>query len=236
MKSEKKSRDSYRPGHRKRLRERYFENGIQSLTDIDIVELLLTFGVPRTDMRAQAIEILNKFGSLYSVFNAEKAELAQINGVGDSAAFGILFTAAAYKRAYHESVEKIEIKIDNYNKAVKELEKKMSVSLGALKDEHVYSLYLDNAGHVLKYEAISKGTVGQAEVYPRKILETALLKKASSVILVHNHPSDNPQPSETDITLTKKIEKVLSTAEISLLDHIIVSKSGIYSFRENGFF
>lgn len=236
MKSQKKNRDSYRPGHRKRLRQKYLEQGISSLSDTDVVELLLTFGVPRKDMRAQAMEILRKFGSLYAVFNAAQEELTKFDGVGESAAFGIMFAADSYKRAHEESVKKIEIRIDNYKKAVKEIEERFSCSLGALKDEHVYSIFLDNAGHVLELYTVSEGTVGQADVYPRKILERALLMKASSVILVHNHPSQNPEPSETDLALTNRIENILSSIDISLLDHIIVTKKTIYSFRENGFF
>ncbi|MBN1149617.1 RadC family protein [candidate division WOR-3 bacterium] len=232
MKSSKSNPDKHRQGHRKRLRDQYLSEGIDSLSDTDIVELLLTVGRPRQDMRPQAKEILKQFKTLHEVFNADKEDLISFSGVKEHAAFGILFTAECYKRALKQNIK--TKKIRNSKDAVDEIEKNLCPSIGSLKDEHVYSIFLNNAGSVLELFTVSEGTVGQADVYPRKIMERALLKKASSVILIHNHPSQNPEPSQADVILTEKIEKILSGIEISLLDHIIVTEKKAYSFRENG--
>lgn len=226
-----KNREEYRKGHRIRLREKFLEKGIDSLSDVEIIELLLSFGQPRSDVKIQARELIKKYKNLYSVLSASDEELQTISGIGPKNIFGILFVSACYKKAVSQRIK--GEKISNHLMAKTVIENNFNIILGNLKDEHVYLLMLDNGNRVQEIIRLSEGTVGRAELYPRKVLENAIKNKAASVILVHNHPSGIKEPSDQDILITKNLAEVLNKVDISILDHIIVTDSDIYSFKEN---
>lgn len=218
-------------GHRKRLRDKFLKNGIENLTEIEIIELMLSLSCTSKDVKIQAKELLKKFGTLDKIINAEISQLVEIEGIGKQLLFGIKFIPACYKRIAEKKL--IKKKIKNFDDAIKAVEESLSIKLSDLKEEVVYIIFLDNGNRVTNLEKISKGTVGQAVLYPREVLKSAIINSSASVILIHNHPSGLSEPSDQDIEITKKINSILKNLEISLLDHIIVADKDIFSFKQN---
>ncbi|MGC9365584.1 MAG: RadC family protein [bacterium] len=224
-------REKYRKGHRKRLRDKFLQQGIDSLSDVEVVELLLTMGQPRGDVKIQSRQLIRKFKNLYGVLTASGDQLRTIEGIGPNNIFGISFVSACYKKAMSQSLRKS--KISNYIEAKQLVEKTFNVILGSLKDEQIYLILLNNGNKVEQVKLLSDGTVGRAELYPRKVLEQAINHKAASIILIHNHPSGIEEPSDQDIIITKRLKESLENIDVYILDHIIVARNKIFSFREN---
>ena len=225
------NRERYRKGHRKRLRDKFLQQGINSLSDVEVVELLLTMGQPRGDVKIQSRQLIRKFKNLYGVLTASADQLRTIDGIGPNNIFGINFVSACYKKAMSQSLRKS--KISNYIQAKQLVEKTFNVILGNLKDEQIYLILLNNGNKVEQVKLLSDGTVGRAELYPRKVLEQAIKHKAASIILIHNHPSGIEEPSDQDILITKRLRLALENIDVYILDHIIVTRNKIFSFREN---
>lgn len=225
------NRERYRKGHRKRLRDKFLQQGINSLSDVEVVELLLTMGQPRGDVKIQSRQLIRKFKNLYGVLTASADQLRTIDGIGPNNIFGINFVSACYKKAMSQSLRKS--KISNYIQAKQLVEKTFNVILGNLKDEQIYLILLNNGNKVEQVKLLSDGTVGRAELYPRKVLEQAIKNKAASIILIHNHPSGIEEPSDQDILITKRLRLALENIDVYILDHIIVTRNKIFSFREN---
>jgi len=215
--------------HRKRLREKYLTSGIEAFHEYEVLELLLTYAISRKNVKPQAKEFLREFGSLKGVVDADIGDLIKIKGVGkDSAILLKLVKEIAALYLKQKAKEKRQVSCTT------ELLDFCRTVMGAKKDEEFCVIYLDAQNQIIEFETIQKGIVNQAVVYPRQVLESALKKKASAIILAHNHPSGHVRPSDADIRLTKTIQETAKVLDILVHDHIIIGENRFFSFREEG--
>ncbi len=217
-------------GHRERLRERYKENGLKGFNDINALELLLFYALPRKDTNPLAHELLNWFGSLQAVFSASVEELKDVPGISDSSAILIKLVPDICRLARITETSKGKGITDS------------SLASGFLiprfmfeESEKVIMLSLDSAKKVKACTDISSGVVNSVDLNIRLIVETALKNKASSVILAHNHPDGDTSPSREDRETTTRIRDSLKLVDIPLVDHIIVSGNDYFSFCDAGY-
>lgn len=215
--------------HRQRLREKYLEVGLEGFHDYEIIEFLLTYGIPQKDVKPLAKELIKRFGGLKGVIDADMEELKQVKGLGPHSAILIkLVKDIGSFYLLQKAQERPQVS------CTAELLNFCKTSMGALKDEEFRVCYLDAQNRILNFETIQEGVVNQAVVYPRKVIEKALLYKASAIILVHNHPSGHVRPSDADIRLTRTIQETARTLDILVHDHIIIGENRFFSFREEG--
>ena len=223
-------------GHRERIREKFLKNGIDGFAEYEILELLLTYCIPRKDTKPIAKELLNKFKSLDNVFKADFDKLSAIDGLGkNSIAFLKLIgdlPSIIYKDELKNKklVDKETLKISNKDILLKYLRNKIAYE----EIEKFYVLYLSSSNEVIEFEENSVGTLDRSSVYPREIYKKIINLNAKSVILAHNHPSDNITPSKCDIELTNEIAKGLKNFGALLIEHIIITKNSYFSFLEEG--
>lgn len=218
-------------GHRVRLRERFVKSGLGGFADHEVVELLLTLAIPRSDVKQPAKALLARFGNLRAILDAPAAELQSIPGIGTVApvALAIIKTAAAlYLQQSAESHDSLAepTKLADF----------WRVRIGSLSNEVFEVAYLDSGYRLLRagVERLEEGTVDRAAVYPRRVVEAALRNGAYAIALAHNHPNGLIQPSEQDKVLTRAIVLGAETVGIRVLDHLIVSADSAFSFREVG--
>ena len=223
-------------GHRERIKEKFLKNGIDGFAEYEILELLLTYCIPRKDTKPIAKELLNKFKSLDNVFKADFDKLSAIDGLGkNSIAFLKLIgdlPSIIYKDELKNKklVDKETLKISNKDILLKYLRNK----IGDEEIEKFYVLYLSSSNEVIEFEENSVGTLDRSSVYPREIYKKIINLNAKSIILAHNHPSDNITPSKCDIELTNEIAKGLKNFGALLIEHIIITKNSYFSFLEEG--
>lgn len=215
--------------HRERLRQKFLTAGIAAFHEYEAVEFLLTCAIPRRDVKPQAKTLLRKFGSLRAIVDAEIGDLERISGVGKKSAIVIKFIkefAAFY--LMQKAKEKPQIACTS------ELLDFVRMAMGGKKDEEFCVIYLDAQNQIIEFETVQQGIANQAVVYPRQVLEKALQKKASALILAHNHPSGHVRPSDADIRLTRTIQETARALDILIHDHIIIGENRFFSFREEG--
>ena len=215
--------------HRKRLRQKFLTAGIGAFHEYEVVELLLTCAIPRGDVKPQAKALLREFDSLKGIVDAEIEDLIRIKGLGNASAIVIKFIkdiAALY--LLQKAKEKTQVSCTT------ELLDFCRAAMGTKKDEEFCVIYLDAQNQILDSEPIQKGIANQVVVYPKQVLERALRRKASALILVHNHPSGHVRPSDADIRLTKTIQETAKALDILIHDHIIIGENRFFSFREEG--
>lgn len=215
-------------GHRQRLRER-FMTGDTSLADYEFLELLLGYAIPRKDVKPLAKKLLQIFSTLNGVMDASPDDLVAVPEIGMTAA-ALIKVVRKMGTLYLEEKAKEKVQIS----CTEELMNYCRSLFGGVKDERFCVIYLTSRNRIIDMEVIAQGIVNQAVVYPRKVLEGALQKKAAAIILVHNHPSGYPEPSPADIQLTHSIIKSASVLNISVHDHLIVGTDNAFSFREEG--
>ena len=215
--------------HRERLRQKFLTAGMAAFHEYEAVEFLLTCAIPRRDVKPQAKALLRKFGSLRGIVDAEIGDLERISGVGKKSAIVIKFIkefAAFY--LMQKAKEKPQIACTS------ELLDFVRMAMGGKKDEECCVIYLDAQNQIIEFETVQQGIANQAVVYPRQVLEKALRKKASALILAHNHPSGHVRPSDADIRLTRTIQETARALDILIHDHIIIGENRFFSFREEG--
>lgn len=219
-----------REGHRQRLRDKFLEHGLEKLTEAEVLELLLSFGTPRRDCKLTARAMLEKYGTLRDVFEAEPGELASIPGAGPA-------NIVAVKLVHAIAGKYLEKRLINRNY--------LSSSIQVLeylrhdlesRDKEIFKvIHLNSDNMVLAVEDISLGSISEAYVHPREVMERAIALHSSSLVFVHNHPSGGIEPSEDDQRLTRRLVHVAYLAEMKVMDHIILGHGGDYfSFRDNG--
>lgn len=217
-------------GHRHRLRQSYIESGAAGMHDHQLLELLLTFAIPRRDTNPIAHSLLGKsgFGSLAEVLNADPRELMAIDGIGESAAVLLSLVGALSKKAL--------VKRDINNMPVlKSPGSAMSFCKSLpFKDtyESMYLICMDKKFRVINYRLIGVGSRDEVSVYPRVIAECALKCGAQNVVLSHNHPSGVIKPSVADYTTTLAVMTALNTVGVRLCDHVIVSGDSTHSISQ----
>ena len=223
-------------GHRERIKEKFLKNGIDGFAEYEILELLLTYCIPRKDTKPIAKELLNKFKSLDNIFKADFDKLFAIDGLGkNSIAFLKLIgdlPSIIYKDELKNKklVNKEILKISNKDILLNYLRNK----IGYEEKEKFYVIYLSSSNEVIEFEENSVGTLDRSSVYPREIYKKVINLNAKSIILAHNHPSDNITPSKSDIELTNEIAKGLKNFGALLIEHIIITKNSYFSFLEEG--
>ena len=223
-------------GHRERIKEKFLKNGIDGFAEYEILELLLTYCIPRKDTKPIAKELLNKFKSLDNVFKSDFDKLSAVDGLGkNSIAFLKLIgdlPSIIYKDELKNKklIDRETLKILNKDILLNYLRNK----IGYEEIEKFYVIYLSSSNEVIEFEENSVGTLDRSSVYPREIYKKIINLNAKSVILAHNHPSDNITPSKSDIELTNEIAKGLKNFGALLIEHIIITKNSYFSFLEEG--
>lgn len=233
-------------GHRKRLRQRFERAGLDAFHDYEAVELLLTLAIPRRDVKEQAKEAIKRFGSFRGVLDAPIEELRQIPQIGEVAPIAIRFIKEAASR-YLQPQAQDDLSLAQSKPGFRKpkpdtisldqsdlLLSYCRAELGAEPDEVFKVIYLDSRLRVIDRETIVRGTIDRATIYPRQVMANALRKGASSLVFIHNHPSEDVSPSDHDKTLTRALVLAARTLDIAVLDHIIVSKDEVFSFRKEG--
>ena len=223
-------------GHRERIKEKFLKNGIDGFAEYEILELLLTYCIPRKDTKPIAKDLLNKFKTLDNVFKADFDKLSVIDGLGNnSIAFLKLIgdlPSIIYKDELKNKklIDRETLKISNKDILLNYLRNK----IGYEEKEKFYVIYLSSSNEVIEFEENSVGTLDRSSVYPREIYKKVINLNAKSIILAHNHPSDNITPSKSDIELTNEIAKGLKNFGALLIEHIIITKNSYFSFLEEG--
>jgi DNA repair protein RadC len=217
--------------HRKRLRGRFMAAGIQSLADYEVVELLLTLAIPRSDVKRPAKELIARFGNLRGILDAPIEKLREVRGIGSVAPVALRIIREAATLYLQQVAERRDSLAEP-----EVLNSFWRSRIGALPNEVFQVGYLDTAYQLLPdgVETLEEGTVDRATVYPRRVAEAALRRKAAAVVFAHNHPNGNVQPSEHDKVLTRALVLALQAIQIKVLDHLIVSPDSVFSFRKEG--
>lgn len=215
--------------HRQRLRDRFSRTNGKGLSGYELLELLLTYAIPRRDVKPLAKKLIKKYGSVSGVLDADLKELESFQGLGEVSA-----TLIRLVKEMFVSYAKEEMMRGDALTSPQLVVDFAKTLLAGLPNEVFMVLYLNAKNEVLSFEEISEGTVNKVAVYPRRIVESALKNKSLGIILVHNHPSGYTRPSEEDLALTKAILSAVETVDIKVLDHIVVGKSNYFSFMEMG--
>ncbi len=217
-------------GHRRRLREKFIKSGISGFHDYEIIELLLTLGTPRKDCKQQAKKAIKKFKSLKGVLEAPMDKLQEIDGIGPHNSFGIKVFQEISERYLKERIigKKIQLKS---SKAVYDY---LFQSMQKNEREIFKVLFLDAKNKIINTEDLFEGSLDSSVVYPREIMKKAINYNSVSLIFVHNHPSGNPEPSQSDKDITKNLVNAGNVMQIKILDHIIIGDNKYYSFADEG--
>jgi DNA repair protein RadC len=217
-------------GHRGRLRERYLREGLDNFEDHQVLELLLFQAVPQIDTNPLAHMLMQRFGSLSAVLEDDPKDLAAVKGVGSNAAVFLSMIPQVTRRYLLDRIRHTRNPLNTSEAAAEYL-----VPLMAGRSEEVfYVICLDSQLKVLYPELISEGTVKDAYVHPRHVVEAAVRHKAASVILAHNHPAGTVKPSHHDHNITKRLVQALGGIDIKVVDHVIVAGEQVYSFAREG--
>ena len=215
-------------GHRNRIKERFLKSSKGSLSDLELLELMLFWSIPRKDVKPIANILINSFGSLGGLVNASYNRLASTKEISKSTITNILLLKEILDKVLHNNIIKQNI-LSSWSSLIDYLK----VSMGGAKTEEFRILFLNKKNILIADEIQPYGTVDQAPIYPREVVKRALFHESSALILVHNHPSGNPSPSNSDILVTKQIMEACKTVSISIHDHVIVTSNEIYSFKSN---
>lgn len=216
-------------GHRRRLRQRFLGAGPGALADYEVLELLLFQAVPRRDTKPIAKALIDQFGSYKGVLRADVDALIQVKGMGEGGAVMFRAVADAAERLAREEVMNMPV-LSSWDKLLDYLR----IGMAQEKTERFRILFLDVKNVLIADEEQQRGTINHTPVYPREVVKRALELGASAIILVHNHPSGNPTPSQADIQMTRTIQDAAKGVNIALHDHIIVANSGTVSFVDQG--
>jgi len=216
-------------GHRARLRERFRRGGLNGFHDYEVIELLLSLGTPRKDCKVSAKAALARFGSLTAVLEASARELEEIKGIGPRNLFGLKLIPAVCERFLAGRLQR-KVPLNNSQALFDYL----SQSLRDKPREQFKVLFMDARNRVNAIQTLFEGTLTAATVYPREVIRAALDHQAAALILAHNHPSGDPQPSAADKALTRRLVQACLLMDITLHEHIIVGRDAYFSFADQG--
>lgn len=216
-------------GHRDRLRERFLKSGVAGLQDYELLEIVLFSAIPRRDVKPLAKDLLKAFGSLSGVMGAEIADLQKVKGLGENAAVLMKAIHALTQRGLLGDIEKKPV-LSSWQKLIDYC----TVAMAHEKREQFRVIFLNRKNQLMADEVQQVGTVDHTPVYPREIVKRALEIGATALILVHNHPSGDPTPSDTDIAMTDEIIRAAAALDILVHDHLIISQNGYTSFKSLG--
>lgn len=220
------SNHSENRGHRERLRDRFRQAGSASLADHELLELLLTYAIPRKDTKPIAKALLKKYKTFSAVLDQPAKELESCVGVGPSSSTLIPLVRACINR-YFEQETKSRKRISTPS----DVAQLVRTCMPAGNRESLVLLCLDDANRLGHSAVISEGTLNRLPVYPREIIKEALLHHASGIILAHNHPAGTSAPSEADHRITARLDELLLEMDIRFIDHLIVAPDSIFSLK-----
>jgi len=218
-------------GHRQRLRERFLKSGLSGFADHEVIELLLTLAIPRSDVKQPAKALIARFGNLRDILDAPIDDLRSVQGIGSVTPVALQIIRAAATLYLQQSSEGRDSLVDPLR-----LEDFWRMRIGGLRNEVFQVAYLDSGYRLLRdgVEALEEGTIDRAAVYPRRVIESALRRGAAALVLAHNHPNGRVTPSEQDKVLTRAIVLAAETVHLKIADHLIVSADKVFSFRRAG--
>lgn len=214
-------------GHRKRLRERWMLSNSEGFTDYELLELLLSYAIPRKDTKNLAKELINHFGSLRKVLQTDLDRLKNYPGLGEHS--GVLlklcykFTTLQPEKIIGKSIQSSEDLIEYFINEI-----------GDCSEEKFYCTYLNQKNKVLAIELIEHGIENKANIYIKRIIRKAMDYHATALICIHNHPSESKDFSRADILLTEKLKETCMNLDIRLLDHILICKQNSFSMNQQG--
>jgi DNA repair protein RadC len=227
-------------GHRNRLRHRARLGGVSALPDYELLELFLFRSIPQRDVKPLAKALLARFGSLPAALSAPLEDMLQVSAMDNKGkalrmtadiALDLALMFEATRRMVAEPLKRTTV-ISSWSSLVSYLK----VTLAHEPREQFRILFLDKKNQLIADEIMGHGTVDHAPAYPREIMRRALELSSSSVILVHNHPSGDPMPSQGDIDMTKQIVAAGKPLKITIHDHLIVGREGVASLKQIGAF
>ncbi|MDA0238883.1 MAG: DNA repair protein RadC [Proteobacteria bacterium] len=218
-----------RVGHRSRLRARFLATSGEGMPDYELLELLLMLAVPRRDVKPLAKQLIARFGDFAGVVSADIERLSQVKGLGDTAISAIKLAQASANRLLREQVIGRDV-ITSWQNLIDYCRAAMAHE----KVEQLRLLFLDRKNVLIADEVQQRGTVDHAPLYVREVVKRALELGASAVILVHNHPSGDPTPSEGDIAITRDLRDAAEKLGIVLHDHVVIGRNGHRSFKALG--
>lgn len=223
-----KDKKSY-AGHRGRVREKILASpSLEAFQDYELVEFLLFSCLPRKDVKPLAKKLLDSFGGLAGLINADKDKFLEIDGVTENIFAQFYVIKESIRRVLSRKVMNKNI-IGSWD----DLLEYLKTVMGDLKIEQFRVLFLNKKNALIADEIMGNGTIDQTPVYPREIVKKALFYEAGAVLLVHNHPSGGSKPSKADIDLTKRIVEICSSVNVTVHDHVIIAGREYFSFKSN---
>ena len=213
-------------GHRERLRDRFMRGGADALPDYELLELVLFSAVPRRDTKPLAKELIARFGGFAEAVSAPEMRLREVKGVSDRVVTELKLVRAAALRLMQGQIMERAV-LSTWEQVVAYCRASMAFETR----EQFRILFLDKKNKLIADEVQQTGTIDHTPVYIREVVKRALELSASAIILVHNHPSGDPTPSQADIQMTKAIVDIATPLGISVHDHIIVGKNGHASLK-----
>ncbi|MBX7540432.1 RadC family protein [Qipengyuania sphaerica] len=216
-------------GHRERLRQRLLRGGAEALADYELLEYLLFAAFRQGDTKGIAKRLIAHFGSFGDVLNAEPGALAQVKGMGEASAAALHAVSLSARRMARGSVEQKPV-LGSWQALLDYL----AIDMASLKHERVRVLYLDTKNRLIDDHLAAEGSIDEAAIHPREVIRRAFDVGASALILVHNHPSGDPEPSRADIQITNRIAEAGRLLNITVHDHVIVGRGSHVSLRAKG--
>lgn len=216
-------------GHRSRLRQRLLEGNDEALGDHEVIEMLLMQAVPRRDMKPLARTLLDRFGSLAGVLTTDARTLAAHPGMGEATAAALKIVVLAARRLARQKVREAPV-IGSWQTLIDYL----TIDMAHLTRERVRVLYLNARNMLILDEHVGDGSIDEAAIHPREVIRRALDLGATALILVHNHPSGNAEPSRADIDITNRIAEAGRLLGVTVHDHVVIGREGHVSLRAKG--
>ncbi|MEX0692983.1 MAG: DNA repair protein RadC [Rhodospirillales bacterium] len=216
-------------GHRQRLRTRFLKGGGDGLPDYELIEMILFAAIPRGDVKPLAKRLLKRFGSFADTIAAPVEALQEIEGMGEASIAALKVVEQAAQRLGQEQVMNMPV-LSSWDRLIEYCR----MRLGRAEREHFRVLFLNRKNVLIVDEEQQRGTIDHTPVYPREVVKRALQLGASAIIMVHNHPSGDPEPSKGDIDMTREIRETAERLGIQLHDHVIISRNGHRSFKAMG--
>lgn len=216
-------------GHRQRLRQRLLDGGAEALADYELLEFLLFAAIRQGDTKPLAKALIAHFGSFAAVLTADPQALRQVKGMGDASVAALHANALAARRMARGAVQNRPV-LGSWQALLDYL----NIDMAHLMHERVRGLYLDTRNRLILDHLLSEGSIDEAAIHPREVIRKAFDVGATALILVHNHPSGNPEPSRADITITARIAEAGRLLGVTVHDHVIIGREGNVSLRAKG--